>query len=108
MAGQEWWDPAQEKKGGPMKVKSQFLHCGCGLSAIGTTNIYQANSLVVIRATDIFSGGSSPAGCSSQERPLPHRPPGRLHLANTIKIVFPCKGRDKKTIRTIRGHPEGA
>ena len=24
------------------------------------------------------------------------------------KIVFPCKGRDKKTIRTIRRHPEGA
>ena len=25
MAGQEWWDPAQEKKGGPMKVKSHFF-----------------------------------------------------------------------------------
>ena len=24
MAGQEWWDPAQEKKGGPMKVKVTF------------------------------------------------------------------------------------
>ena len=35
MAGQEWWDPAQEKKGGPMKVKSHFFHSGCGLSAIG-------------------------------------------------------------------------
>ena len=89
MAGQEWWDPAQEKKGGPMKVKIHFLHCGCGLSAIGSIiNIYQANSLVVIRANDIFSGGSSPAGCSSQERPLPHRPPGRLHLAITMKNRF--------------------
>ena len=23
MAGQEWWDPAQEKKGGPMKVNTE-------------------------------------------------------------------------------------
>ena len=53
-----------------------------------TTNIYQANSLVVIRANDIFSGGSSPAGCSSQERPLPHRPPGRLHLTITVEKSF--------------------
>ena len=42
----------------------------------------------MIRANDIFSGGSSPAGCSSKERPLPHRPPGRLNLTNKTKRSF--------------------
>ena len=111
MAGQEWWDPAQEKKGGPMKVNTEQ-----SLFALWLWIICHRNQPLIFIRPIVWFWLEQPIYSQVEVPQLdvllrrdPYLTDHQVDFTwqSRWKIVFPCKGRDKKTIRTIRGHPEG-